>query len=452
MVVGEIGDTWIQGIAADPLKMALYRALGRSFSCKCTSDGCCPELANIAPFLVKLPEHTWGLPSAEDSLNWTNAAFAKTRSNANIQNCEASWLEQRVFFNYTVENVDDQFKEKVDKELRSLKPVPPSLHNFTEYDRTTIFQLPNNLMLGFGHDGSVTFLARKIENELFQFAKPIVCPLGALTYHTYNDTDYDYMNSIYGYYGNAGYSKPGAGVNAKPNSTVYKFEVQSLYRRTINTSSGVVEDIFVMRLEADPWSHDYYGSPETVWIKVTPRVIAKTNTIIIDYEVTWMNKTATRLPEATMFSFRPCVQDSANNYWNGQLYKLTQNENDRSIAIDVMSVLQNGSQYQHAVESVGLFEQNAKLANVSVHLYSLDVPLVCPIFDDSMNNYEGPPTPTPFPSCLKPLQKESLLGFAFNIHNNVWNTNYPLWYPFAKNDENFKSRYRLAITVDNSSN
>ena len=34
-------------------------------------------------------------------------------------------------------------------------------------------------------------------------------------------------------------------------------------------------------------------------------------------------------------------------------------------------------------------------------------------------------------------------GVHFNIQNNIWNTNYPLWYPFVESDANVRSRFEL---------
>ena len=37
-------------------------------------------------------------------------------------------------------------------------------------------------------------------------------------------------------------------------------------------------------------------------------------------------------------------------------------------------------------------------------------------------------------------------GVHFNIVQNIWNTNYVLWYPFAEADQNIRSRFRLSIS------
>ena len=39
-----------------------------------------PELVAASTFLLKPGEHTWGLNSVNDNVNWTNAAFQKAKT------------------------------------------------------------------------------------------------------------------------------------------------------------------------------------------------------------------------------------------------------------------------------------------------------------------------------------------------------------------------------------
>ena len=45
------------------------------------------------------------------------------------------------------------------------------------------------------------------------------------------------------------------------------------------------------------------------------------------------------------------------------------------------------------------------------------------------------------PLPLSPIQ--SVNGVAFNLYNNVWETNYIFWYPYRKIDIDQKFRFRL---------
>lgn len=49
---------------------------------------------------------------------------------------------------------------------------------------------------------------------------------------------------------------------------------------------------------------------------------------------------------------------------------------------------------------------------------------------------------TVFPAPLKPIA-EQITGMAFNLFNNVWETNWIFWYPYADGDENFKARFHV---------
>lgn len=49
----EIGDTWIYGVGSDVDKVAEYRAFPQSYTSY--------EMRNFSRFLIKVPEHTWGV-------------------------------------------------------------------------------------------------------------------------------------------------------------------------------------------------------------------------------------------------------------------------------------------------------------------------------------------------------------------------------------------------------
>jgi len=70
--------------------------------------------------------------------------------------------------------------------------------------------------------------------------------------------------------------------------------------------------------------------------------------------------------------------------------------------------------------------------NVGFVLSALDVPVVC----------TGLATPFPTPRTEPP---DMAHGVHFNILNNIWNTNYCLWYPFNEEDRNIRSRFALEL-------
>jgi hypothetical protein len=98
VVTAEFGDTWINGISSDPWKMAVFREISR-LRADCVARGECSledyRVYNFSRFLVKIPEHTWGLPSVYDTMHWSNSAFNSVRQSKTFVNAVQAWVEQR---------------------------------------------------------------------------------------------------------------------------------------------------------------------------------------------------------------------------------------------------------------------------------------------------------------------------------------------------------------------
>ena len=69
-------------------------------------------------------------------------------------------------------------------------------------------------------------------------------------------------------------------------------------------------------------------------------------------------------------------------------------------------------------------------------LRSPDIPIACPLVGDDL--------PHIFPAPLQPLSGP-ITGFAFNIYNNVWDTNFIMWYPYYDADADFRARFYVDI-------
>ena len=423
----EIGDTWIQGIAADPRKMAEFQAASSGYR-QCIQDTQCnitdPQVKNASLFLIKLPEHTWGLPDVGDNVNWTNSAFQRAKSGRNYINCENSWLEQRLFLNLTLEaSYGHPLYDYISKALADLYPSIPSLDGYNAVDPNHSFKLFDGIITITFHNtgGWISGLTFHSNGTVFTLANS-TNPLALFSYHTYNESDFEFMNSLYDYYGNAGYDKPNSTQNAHPNSSVYYSQLLKLYQ------SQTTPEAFIVQLRLDSKAHQHYGAPEMVWIQLIVSTII--DLVSLSLELTWVNKMPTRLAEALMLSFYPSRQYH-DTKWHGSIQKIS---NDTPIELD--NVVTNGSQLQHAAQSVTLREISNFSNKLQVRLSSPDVPLVCPILSTISS-------PTPFPAPLTPIIDSNLKGIAFNLHNNIWNTNYPLWYPFTISDETFKARFAV---------
>ncbi len=265
VVQGEIGDTWIQGVASDPRKLAEFQAASAGFAA-CMQENKCnlsdPQVSNASRFLIKLPEHTWGLPDVHDTVNWTNAAFQEAKRGKNYINCENSWIEQRYFLNLTLQaSYGHPLHEYITKALAELHPQPPSLEGYTSVDPTQTFKLLDDMItLGFdSKSGWISTLIYHYSMTSLTFASS-GNPMAELQYYTYNESDFQYMNSRYDYYGNAGYDKPNSTLNADPQSSVYSTLLDKLYQSKADPTK------FILQLSFSQVAHSYYGAPSEVWL------------------------------------------------------------------------------------------------------------------------------------------------------------------------------------------
>jgi hypothetical protein len=106
IVTGEMGDTWIYGVPADPFKTAALRE-AMSARRACFDAGACSPIDervyNFSRLLIKGVEHTWGGDTKKflndtEYAQWSNAAFdAMRKTSVNVAHFEQSWREQRVW-------------------------------------------------------------------------------------------------------------------------------------------------------------------------------------------------------------------------------------------------------------------------------------------------------------------------------------------------------------------
>lgn len=75
VTTGEAGDTWMTSTTADCWKITFYREAARAYA-DCVRSGQCdihdPRVLGFSRLLIKIPEHTYGLPGMNDDSNWTN--------------------------------------------------------------------------------------------------------------------------------------------------------------------------------------------------------------------------------------------------------------------------------------------------------------------------------------------------------------------------------------------
>ena len=140
--------------------------------------------------------------------------------------------------------------------------------------------------------------------------------------------------------------------------------------------------------------------------------------------------------ESTMLTFQPAPELLSSKAWT--LDKI-------GTEIDPENVIDGGNQYNHGIWNGGAVATTATGATMRV--ISLDAPNMCP---QTPNFPHGNPLPAGSDGLLQ-LKTGSVFGMGVNLHNNLWNTNYPLYYPYYDaaycttpyDCENGKSKFRF---------
>ncbi|KAH9512458.1 hypothetical protein Btru_039638 [Bulinus truncatus] len=241
--------------------------------------------------------------------------------------------------------------------------------------------------------------------------------LGQVLYDTYVEQDFIDMAKLYNYVSGVGYDKPNMTENAHPEKKRWDVTLLSLYKYIgLNFTTCV---FWVKAVTKDEQTITKYGAPKVFYIKYD---MEYSGAPWLNITFLMLGKTTTRLPESISFGFQP-----VNEGCKWTLEKMAQ-------YIDPCDVVLNGSQYVHGIKSdVNLLNQD----NKGIQFYSRDVPIVNLGTENHIDS--------PFPVPLQPFECSTLKNFSFNIFNNIWNTNYPMWYPFNQEDENFKAEFTISF-------
>ncbi|KAL4235485.1 hypothetical protein ACF0H5_007120 [Mactra antiquata] len=412
VVTQEMGDVWIQGAASDPLKVAQLRALYRVRR-KCFKDGRCtlddPRIYNSSRFMLKLSEHTWGSDGGFlDVIHWTNDQFYKIlgQPNNEFYNATIYWDEQRYMTQLAIEALGNHsLVQDIYTEFNNIKAQLPNIDGMKKLEKTKSHQC-GNFMLQFNTEGSLIQLKDAIGRNWASVKNPV----GKLVYRTYNQKDFEeFFNATtpYSKHFFLGIGKPNMSENAAPESKCWSTSMDDLF--TNSDSNKLV----VMLSMNDEITRSYYGAPEKITLEYSCSDSG------IDVILQWFNKVPTRLPEGIDFIFTPIQQPGYKWYMN-KIEDL----------LDPLDVVINGSQRLHALNR-GMYYMDDTLRGVEIT--SLDTGLVNILTD----KYYVSTIPEPVPPF------NSMTGIAFNLYNNVWETNYIFWYPYKSEDANRKYRFNL---------
>ncbi len=383
VITSEIGDSWIHGSASDPYKSGALRTL-IYYKNEWLNDGTLKrgseEYNNLEQNILCLAEHTCGMDvkiALGEYRNYPKAKFNKVRGKSNYQKIELSWAEQREYVKKAVASLSDAHKNQVEHQIQMLIPKEP-FEKFKRGAEDEYCVSKSELRLNsFGNIEKLVINSKIIVEDNNK---------SAITYDSFNQDDYDYWFSHYSRNLNktAIWAIPDFG---KPNIKRYRYPSGRFDYKLKNISSKTDENKaeVLVELAIDDEISEYLGAPRVFQIKYT-LLSDKLNV-----ELLWLNKDADRLPNSIMYHIYPC----------GDKVEFTKlNEK-----INPFDIVKNGNRNLSAVQNVKT--QNATVTNFHSPLASIGKGKILH-FDNEYSKLSD--------------------GLSFVLYDNVWGTNFPLWY------------------------
>lgn len=413
----EIGDTWIHGSAADPYKSAALRqlmSLKKMWLAEGSMKKDTEEYIGFTDNLLCVAEHTCGMDTKTyfaDYDNYLKSGFQKARKRDkifirhpfrdfpyNILNIinkirfkssysiiEKSWQEQREYLDKAISFLDASHKMQVEKALAELLPEKAVAFDQAEKFDGSVnafgFELELNSFGGIGK------FALNGQNIVEANNKPF------FEYRSYTSKDYDYWFKHYSR------NMDKNGVWAYPDFgrpllkyADGKYPQGSFYYKMTDAFVSKEENAVkvLANLKCDKAVCEKAGAPRRV------QVIYTLKNDGLKFDVLWLGKDANRTTEALFLHMYPAFSEMS-------LIKL-------GSKIDYNNVVSMGGKKLHAVEKC-IFENASgafSILNYHSPLLSLGQGKILE-YDNKIEN----------------AQKD---GISYVLYDNVWGTNFPLWY------------------------
>ena len=384
LVTEEIGDTWIHGVGSDPRKVSRFRELARFRRCWIDQgrweDGSFADMKLIEA-LALTAEHTWGMDIKTHLKKWNIYDAHQLRRAKNLpafKKVAHSWDEQRQYIDNAVSKLPVRLQGEIFLAFDALhfsrnKEIRKTSASKKSFGKSKC----GAWTLALSRNGAVSWLYREGMKEPAADPKHL---LGLLTYQTFSAKDYERFYNQYNTndveWAREDFKKWGLPVDVRsarhvPSVRLLSREGNRIYASLVFDSATVAQ-----------------GAPEGAFLDIIGLSDG------LDVRVGWLRKVATRCPESIWISFNPLVKSPLG--W--RIEKM-------GVELDPLHVVRNGNRSLHGV--------TGRIHNRGVSIESLDAVLVCP----------GKPRLLNFNNLLPDLRT----GVSFNLFNNVWGTNFPMW-------------------------
>lgn len=418
-ITQELGDSWIHGVSTDPVKVATYRAALRARKL-CQSEGRWDFNGRAENafdrLVVKVGEHTWGDNSHEcREAPWNNTALHRTLEDGTWQGqkCIATWKEQRNYILNAVMELklwDGACAEDVARAVREASPPssPFDVSRYTKLDDMFQTFALGDLSLAFGPTGGMV----KLSKDGYDWASP-ESPLAEFVYQTLDGSTM--QDFIHNYSKDVGccsddFYKPGLPDSLDGGSTagIARGQLQELWHRSELGSMSFVAVIVMPSFE-----HEFRGAPEKVLLKAD----VSEGSLALTLQL--RNKTITHIPETPWLAF-PARAEAVEAHKMGSWLDPTDVPLSFGFWAPHLHALDLGFRFASGHRSLAVQTLDAALASFGV-----------------MN-------PTPYHHAVPKASD----GVYVSLVNNIWNTNYPQWFPFSgefQADSNLQYRFVLSL-------
>lgn len=417
VVENEIGDSWIHGSAADPYKSAALRQLMR-LKGEWLSDGTMQkntqEYAEFSDALLCIAEHTCGMDTKTyfaDYEHYLKADFQKARKRDkivikhpfrdfpfNILNIinkirfksgysiiEKSWAEQRDYIQKATNALSESHKQQAESALKRLLPCRigdvSQGHPYTAPIKFSDFELELN---AFGGIGAFSYKG----NEIIRKNNDAL-----LEYRIYTSRDYDFWFTHYArnFDKNAVWGYPDFGrpllkyADGKYPAGRFYYKTDSAFVREEDSQIK----IFV-NLKCEKILCEQAGAPREVQAVYTLSADG------LKFDILWCAKDADRLTQAVFLHLYPNTDELS-------LIKL-------GSRIDYKSTVSMGGRNLHAVERCIMKTASGDFTLINHHSPLLSV---------------GRGKILEYDNKIEDVRRD---GISYVLYDNVWGTNFPLWY------------------------
>ncbi len=304
VVTQEIGDTWIYGVASDPVKVARYREIVRLRQQWITNGhwqvGGDADVSLLRR-LALAAEHTWGTDTKTwlDFDHYAPRDLARMLDEPNYRTVTKSWDEKREDIEQGFASLPATLREEASQRLAALKPVPPLVAGLTSRRLGELLETPHFTIGLDAKTGAIGTLRSKSSGR--DWATPEQ-PLALFAYQTLSKEDYDRFLATY-VTSKADWAPKDFG---KPNIEHFGAKSRTWLPKLMNCWSGQDEKghRVVGQLRIDDPAAETQGLvawPERIYIEV----ILPADEPVLHLNFFWFGKKANRLPEALWLTFQP---------------------------------------------------------------------------------------------------------------------------------------------------